>query len=136
MSNYIENCLKLMAIPKGMKIYDGVGIAGVNNYAADAITFVNSKSKYLEFAREPNNKFDENAIAVIGYSKGLLFSKRRVIGYVPKEVAKIIVDLGLDSQVIPRLERIYVGQKGYIDIEFQILGPKERQKEYKQRREE
>jgi len=36
MSNYIENCLKQMAIPKGMKIYDSAGIAVVNNYADDS----------------------------------------------------------------------------------------------------
>lgn len=132
MSNHVENFRKQITITKGMSIYDVAQVAGVNHYAVDALSFSNRKYQYLEFVREPKNKYDANAIKVIGCSKGLLFFKRRIIGYVPKEIAKKIVDLGIFSQVIPRLERIFVDLKGHIDIGFQVLGPRKGEKEYKQ----
>jgi hypothetical protein len=131
MSNYIENCLKLMEIPKGYEIFTGADVAGVRHYKSDALSFIYCKEKWLELKREPNNKYHKNAIAVIGCSKGLLRDNQCCIGYVPAKIAERLVTLGMEDKVIPRLVNIYVGAGGPIYITFQLLGPKEIMSQFK-----
>ena len=118
-------------IPSGFQIFeDRLEIAGVSFRKKDAAAFAKSKQPWLELEREQENKYDENAIRVLGCNKGFLGTKRRFIGYVPKEIAKMIVDGGFWGKIHPRLLKTYVGDSGFVEILFQILGPKGQKNKY------
>lgn len=120
-------------IPEGFQIFeDRLEVAGVSFRKEDAAAFAGKKDVWLELEREPGNKYDENAIKVIGCSKGFFGTKRRFIGYVPKEVSRVIVEGGYCGQIRPRLLKTYVGNQGYVEILFQILGPKVIKYQYRQ----
>ena len=118
-------------IPEGFQIYeDRLEIAGLSFRKADAISFVKAGKKWLELEREIKNKHDKNAIKVIGCSKGLFTIKRRFIGYVPKDVSKLVVENGFWGQIKPRLLKTYTGSGGYVEILFQLLGPTGKKHQY------
>ena len=119
-------------IPEGFQIYEKrLSPAGLSFRKDDAISFVRSSDGWLELEHEPSNNHDKNAIKVIGCNKGLFWTKRRFVGYLPKEVSKNIIDNGFLALVRARLIKTYVGNDGYIEIIFQLLGPEGRKKEYK-----
>lgn len=97
---------------------------------ADATSFAKSGTKWLKLEREVGNKHDKNAIKVVGCSKGFFGTKCRFIGYVPKDVSKLVVANGFFGQVQPRLLKTYVGSRGFVEILFQLLGPKGKKYEY------
>lgn len=118
----------LPPIPKGYRIFNGrLSVAGIEYRRDDAIRFAKSADQALALEREPNNMHDANAIKVIGISHG----KHYFIGYVPKEIAEQIVCSGhLMDAVQPRLERIWHTDSGYVNITFQIIGPKDKREQY------
>lgn len=114
-------------IPEGLQILEErLEIAGVDLRKEDAAAFATAKDAWLELDPDPGNKHDRNAIKVIGCNKGFFGIKRRFIGYVPKEVSRVIVEGTYLDQIRPRLLRTYVGDRGFVEILFQILGPKEK----------
>lgn len=117
----------LPPIPKGFKIFDArLSVAGIEHRRDDALRFAADYDQTLVLEREPDNAHDANAIRIIGVTRGT----RRFIGYVPKDVAEQIVGSGLAEAVQPRLERIWRTNNGFVDITFQIVGPKDRKAQY------
>ena len=117
-------------IPAGFQIYEErLEAAGVQFYKAQATAFARNGGA-LEFQREPHNPHDANAIALVGCYKGWFSLKREVIGHVPKEVAAQLAKSGLAAQVRPRLLKTWIGDTGYVEIMFQIIGPKDRFADY------
>jgi hypothetical protein len=111
-------------IPDGFQIFeDRLEIAGVGFRKEDAAAFATATDGWLELERDPANVHDQNAIKVIGCTKNFFGAKRRFIGYVPKEVSRLIVEGGYLYQIRPRLLKTYVGDQGFVEILFQILGP-------------
>ena len=120
-------------IPDGLQIFeDRLEVARIAHRKKEAANFAKAKKIWLELESEQENKYDKNAIKIIGCSKGFFGIKRRFIGYVPKDIAKSIVENGLWNQVKPRLLKTYIGESGYVEILFQILGPKGKKYEFKQ----
>ncbi len=105
-------------------------LRGVSFRKADAASFVKAGKKWLELERENGNKHDKNAIKVIGCSKGFFGTKRRFIGYLPKEVSKLVVNNGFWGQIQPRLLKTHTGGGGFIEILIQLLGPKGKKHQY------
>ncbi|SMP46246.1 hypothetical protein SAMN06295888_1041 [Desulfonatronum zhilinae] len=117
--------LQVQEIPEGFQIFeDRLEVAGVSFRKSDAAAFAASKNGWLKLEREADNKHDKNAIKVIGCSKGFFGTKRRFIGYVPKDASKKVMERGFWGKVKPRLLKTYVGDSGFVEILFQILGPK------------
>src|SRR6266508_6942023 len=86
-------------IPEGFQIFEErLEVAGVGFRKENAVAFANAKEGWLELEREFGNEHDPNAIKVIGCSKGCFETKRRFIGYVPREVAQAIVQGGYWGQ--------------------------------------
>ena len=118
-------------IPPGFHIYEErLQVAGANFRKEDTGAFASSKDGWLEFQQDPDNKYDRKAIKVIGCNKGFFGTKRRFIGYVPKEVAHRIIDGDFLSHIVPILLKTYIGYDDYVEILFQILGPKEKKAEF------
>jgi hypothetical protein len=120
-------------IPDGFQIFEErLEVAGVKFRKEDATAFAEANNIWLELERDEGNKHDKNAIRVIGCSKGLLGTKRRFIGYVPKEVARAIVERGFWGHIKSRLLKPYVGDGGFVEILFQLLGPEGKKKQYQE----
>jgi len=117
--------LQEQEIPEGFQIFeDRLEVAGVSFRKSDATAFAASESVWLELEREVDNKHDKNAIRIIGCSKGFFGTRRYFIGYVPRAVSRKVVERGFWGKVKPRLLKTYIGDSGYVEILFQILGPK------------
>ena len=87
--------LEEQEIPEGFQIFEErLEVAGVSFRKEDAAAFATAKDGWLEFERELGNKHDSNAIRVIGCNNGLFGTKRRFIGYVPREVSRPVVEGG------------------------------------------
>lgn len=123
--------LSELEIPVGFQIYEErLQVAGANFRKKDAIAFANSTGGWLELQQDPDNKYDRKAIKVIGCNKGFFGTKRRFIGYVPKAVAQAVIGGGFLPQILPRLLKTYVGYDDYVEILFQILGPKGKKSDF------
>jgi HIRAN domain len=113
-------------IPDGFRIFrDRVPIMGLPMRKSVAAAFCKASGKQITFEREPSNQHDRNAIRVMGSWKGWFSRKRKMLGYVPAEDAAKLVSLGLADSVRPRLLKTYLGTDGFVEIEFQIIGPKD-----------
>ena len=117
----------LPPIPRGFQIFAPcLSVAGIQYRLDDALLFADESDQALALEPEPSNPNDPNALRVIGAARGM----RCFIGYVPKEVAEQIVGSGLTNTVQVRLERIWRSGNGYVDVTFQIIGPKDKKAQY------
>ena len=117
----------LPPIPQGYQIYKRMlFVAGISYRKEDASLFIRDSHQTLEFEREPNNPKDKYAIKLIGVTP----TSRYFVGYVPKEISKLLVKTGLLDKVEPRIDRTYHGIKDYVEIRFQIIGLKENKKQF------
>jgi hypothetical protein len=55
-----------------------------------------------------------------------------VIGWIPKETARAIVEAECLNQLRPRLLKTFLGGRGYVEILFQILGPEDKKSAFLQ----
>ena len=107
-------------------------VAGLQYRKEAAIKFAEGHDQSLEWEREPENEHDQNAIRLVGVSKGFLSTNRQFLGYVPKDIAKRIVSGGFWEQTSPRLRHISISGE-YIHIHFDVLGPKSERSSYRPR---
>lgn len=111
----------LPPIPKGYQIYAArFPIAGMHLRKNEVAAFVQGNNQSLELLREPDNAHDANAIKLIG----VMDTIKVTLGYLPKELASQIVTTGLFDVVRPRLDRFYVGHNSFVEIQYQVIGPK------------
>jgi HIRAN domain len=119
----------LPPIPKGFQIYQSrLNPAGIKFHKEAAFDFAMraiGADAQLSLVRETDNPHDKNAIAVHGVING----QEWTLGYLPKELAREIVNSGIFEEVKPRLDRVWVqspssGSKSYVEVNFQLLAPK------------
>lgn len=124
-------------IPKGYQILFKTIVVGTHLRMQSLQEWVgcDKGTTSMEFITEPENEHDKNAIAV--YGKGIkttfFFFKNEVfnkIGYIKKDVAKILNENDLFNHLIYRPSNISVTEK-YINIYFDILIEKSKMKELK-----
>lgn len=130
---FVKYHLKEQRIPSGFETYiecDGVEVSGIHHRLDAAAKFANQKDNtWLEFEPEPLNKFDNYAIKVLGCYKENNEIVKLHVGYVPAILAKQI-NLFSVNECIPRLFKTYIGKSGFVEIRFQLLGPKGRGSEF------
>jgi tetratricopeptide (TPR) repeat protein len=118
-------------IPEGLQIFEErLEVAGIGYQRDDARAFAAGRGLTLELERKPDNLRDKNAIRIMGRRKTLFGSKRHFIGYAPSAVAAKIIEGNYYASVVPRLLKTYIGDSGYVEILFQILGPKGQRLKY------
>lgn len=123
--------LSTQPIPEGFQIFeDNVLVAGVNFQRAEVLAFAKADNVWLELERDSENIHDSNAIKVIGCCKTLQNFERHFIGFVPRGLSKVIIEKNYFKTIQPRLSKTYVDDYGYIEVLFQILGPKGMKKEF------
>lgn len=117
-------------IPDGFMIYDDrLEVAGIQHRRDVAAQFVNQTNQWLEFESEPLNSYDSNAIKILGCYQQNNENIKLHVGYVPASIAKQITNFSAD-ECKARLLKTYIGESGYVEILFQVLGPKGRIEEY------
>ena len=115
----------------GMRIFDyGVEVSGTNRYFYRIKKFSRRRKRRLYLEREPDNKRDPNAIKVIGKSKGWFSEATKCVGYVPTDATKRLLATGMVDKVEVRLQLIWIGDKNYIGVLFDIIGPKDDYEKY------
>jgi len=108
--------------PGWMLIETYANVQGTAYRLYDIASFTKKENVWIEFKREAKNKYDKNAIKVIGCSKGFLGTKHFFLGYVPKQISAVLVNNKLLKQTKPRLRRIWMSDvKDNATIKFQIL---------------
>lgn len=123
--------LQSQPIPNGFQIYeDWVDVAGIHVRRSAALAFVRSRAGWIELRRDYRNQHDKNAIQVIGCNKGWFGTKRRLIGYLPRDVARRVMENGFWGLIQPRLLKTYVGDTEFVEVVLQIIGPKGKQYKY------
>ena len=90
--------------------------------------FARTKEPSLKLKREPKDPHDPNAIRVIGCGRGFLLPKRYFLGYLPRAVAKRIVQGGFSDKVQARLRVLEADED--MRVEFDILGPRGQKEVY------
>lgn len=117
-------------IPNGFQIYDErLEVAGIQHRRDAAAEFVKQTNQWLEFESEPLNSYDPNAIKILGCYQQNNENIKLHVGYVPASIAKQITNFSAD-ECKARLLKTYIGESGYVEILFQVLGPKGRIEEY------
>lgn len=105
-------------IPTGYYVFEDQSffVAGVTFRPQNCDWWVSGKNLSLSFKREPDNRHDENAIAI--YGKNDMGSKK--IGYVSSDIAFDIVSDGLYKKIKPRLISVAVGDAHFIEYEILV----------------
>jgi len=117
--------------PDGFQIFENeMPVAGVHARISACTAFIKGKKHQIAWAREPNNAHDSNAIRIVGTTKGLFGTKQRFLGYVPAEVSARIAAGDWFDSLIPRLRFMRISDDGYVEITFDIIGPKGEKKSY------
>ncbi len=123
--------LQRFPLPEGFEVFeDALLVAGVAYRRENVIEFIRGRDRSLDFEAEPPGSKFPDAIRVVGCTRGTFGPQRRHLGYVPAEVAEKINRGGLRGQVRPRLWKTYIGDDGYVEVGFQLLGPAGRQSDY------
>lgn len=112
-------------IPDGHQIFaDRLEVFGVRHRRRACIAFCKGREQSLSFRLAPRNRFDPNAIEIHGHWRGWLFRRSKLLGYVERDLAAKIAGLELGARIKPRLFKTYLGRGGYVEIGYQITGPK------------
>ena len=123
-------------IPAGEKIYEpDFEIAGAHHYTSDIASVMSKQGTSFYLKPEPQNKFDSNAIAVVGQTKNWLGTKIRKVGYLPSEIAKRVVETKMFEHVMLRPKSLYISDDGYVEFIADLLGPKPLWSQYNSARE-
>ncbi len=69
------------------KIAKGLTVAGLYQYEKSALKFINGENHSIILEREPENKYDANAIKVIAEWVEGSKNKSEIVGYVPKDIS-------------------------------------------------
>ena len=108
-----------------------VEVSGVKYRFNNARKFVRRSKRRLYFERDTNNRHDPYSIRVIGKYKHRLFEGHKCIGYVPTDVAKQLVAPGLVEKVSAQLSLLWMEDKNYMAIRFDIVGSKDDYEKYR-----
>ncbi len=114
----------LPPIQVGYEIYhENLQIEGIQDWQDNVWEFIQGSNQMLEWEQEPSNPQNPFAIKIIGIAEQMFSTKHAMLGYVPGDVAKEVINSGLWPFLQLRLDCIYVASQGHIAIRFQILGP-------------
>lgn len=114
----------LPPIQVGYEIYyENLEIQEIEDRQTTVWQFIQGSNQSLDWEQEPSNPHNPHAIKLLGISEQMFTTKREMLGYVPADVAKEIINSGLWPFMQLRLDCIYAAGQGSVAIRFQILGP-------------
>lgn len=114
----------LPPIQVGYEIYyENLEIQEIEDRQTAVWQFIQGSNHSLDWEQEPSNPHNPHAIKLFGISEQMFTTKREMLGYVPADVAKEIINSGLWPFMQLRLDCIFAAGQGSVAIRFQILGP-------------
>lgn len=113
----------------GKKDYEIFEVAGIKHRKADVLEFCAASSKDVILEPEPDNAYDKNAIKVIGSWKSFFIRKKKLIGYVPANIAARLMESGVIRSVVPELLQAHI-EDDRIRIKIRLIGPQDRYGNY------
>lgn len=112
-------------VPKGYRIaVNEFPIAGASRYSVGIEGMMGKRELELYLQAEPDNKHDANAIQVWCHGRGWFLRRLEMFGHLPRELAAVVAESGLVDELVPRLKRIWVGDRGGAVVEIDLLIPK------------
>ncbi|USD68101.1 HIRAN domain-containing protein [Vibrio sp. SCSIO 43136] len=113
-------------IPKGFRIFfHEMEVAGTGYRKSAVRTFIANPESKLFLRHDPYNDHDSNAIMVMAEIDGILSKKEHHLGFIPRDLAKKIVSLGLHNQLLVRAKSAWVGDRGGLKLYIDLLGDKD-----------
>ncbi len=123
-------------IPDEYQIFEQrLEVVGIQHRKKAAQRFATGNQQRLKLKPEPSNEYDPNAISVIGVWKDSSGQERTAhIGYLNKNLARVLTRSGYAQRVLARLESIFQNERDntWIGVDFQLLGPKGELQKYEQ----
>lgn len=120
-----ERHLFRFPIPKTHQIYLPESfVRGITYHKEDAIEFVQARGQAISLEHEPDNPKDRHALKVLGEWNRNGLPRRVQLGYVPGDAAVVIGECEIFDVIIPRLTKTYLSEGGFVEVSFQLLGPK------------
>lgn len=127
----------LPPIQVGYEIYyENLEIQEIEDRQTAVWHFIQGSNQSLDWEQEPSNPHNPHAIKLFGISEQMFSTKREMLGYVPADVGKEIINSGLWPFMQLRLDCIYAAGQGFVAIRFQILGPIRKKKSERTRPED
>lgn len=115
-----------VAIPEGYRVYEKeFAISGVEHHKDNFMKMLKKGDVSFGMREDRDNKFDPNAIMVIGNRKFFFGNTEKQIGFVPAEIASRIADSKLFGQLMMRPKAFYAGDEGRCEFRVDLLGPKD-----------
>lgn len=113
-------------IPDGYRVFEReFSIAGIQHYKDNFFKAVKKGNVEFRMQPEPTNRHDPNAIAILASRKSLFGHLEKKVGHVPGEIASQIADAKVGDKLVLRPKKLYISDDGFVDLKFDILGPKE-----------
>lgn len=121
-------------MPKGYRKFEPVfEVAGLHHRRGNLIKIMKNRTAItFTLIPEPGNRHDRNAIKLVASRKGLIFTIRRQLGYIPADIAAHIATTNLLSVLLFRPSTLWVGDRGGISLTGDLIGPKEHYEQYLQ----
>jgi hypothetical protein len=120
-----------IAIPKGYRIYfNQMEVSGTHFHQEDTLIAFSSNKVEMTIEDEKDNEHDKNALKIIITNKD---NEKYHIGYIPKEISKIIAEDKLLYYIAPRLKYINFYNQDNLIVEFDILGLKSEYSKFSKR---
>jgi len=120
-------------IPEGFRVFEKeFGIEGIQDKKANFMKVL-KKNAVVTFTlrHDVNNTEDANAIAIYARRKGFFGQIERPIGYLPEKIALHVMETGFLKMLMVRPKKLYVGDDSFIDFSFDLLGRKDKYRQYK-----
>jgi len=115
------------SMPKDFQVYvSDIDPIVPAKHRAEVFKFVRGGGGPIELEREQSSADAPYAIRLVGVASGQRFH----IGDVPEGAAKQIVQSGLFESVKARLLRVTAPSDSYIEMRYQIIGPKAEKKKF------
>lgn len=116
--------LERQPIPDGHVLYfDRLDLSIHPSNKPACAEFCRGRDQELRIEPEPTNAYDPNALRIWGAWGGGRHQK--AIGYVDRQTAGRLAAAKAAHLVRPRLLKTYLGTDNYVEISYQITGPKD-----------
>ena len=106
---------------------EGIEISGTKDRQDEVKEFTQGKKHRLEFQKSSDDQENKHSIKVFGFTKKFIGENKYLLGYLPKEVAKAIINGDFFNIVKPSPPRFHQNGKIFLDL----LGSTEGEKKFK-----
>ncbi|GEM_PF-4362066 len=98
-------------------------IGDIQDFKQEALKAFDETFVACHIEHEQKNKNEKYALKIMVTTQKGETTKSYHIGHIGKEKSKFIVSNDLTEKVIPRIVNVFIGDSGYVDARYDIIGP-------------